>query len=99
MTGEILAAGLDARELRLEVRFLQRDPGLLREADSARDVLEELARHPARLVVLGTRLSDLGLVETVERVRSGPTSAKVSILAVVPALLLIVAWVLLVWVV
>lgn len=85
MVGEILAAGLDARELRLEVRFLQRDPGLLREAASAREALDELARHPARLVVLGTRLSDLGLVETVERVRSGPASTKVSILAVLPA--------------
>jgi CheY-like chemotaxis protein len=85
MEGAILAAGLDARELRLEVRFLQRDPGLLREALHAREVVEELARRPARLVVLGTRLPDLTLVETVERVRSGPTSAKVSILAVIPA--------------
>jgi CheY-like chemotaxis protein len=85
MAGEILTAGLDARELRLEVRFLQRDPGLLREAVSARDVFEELARHPARLVVLGTRLPDHTLVETVERVRSSATSGKVSILAVLPA--------------
>ena len=29
MDGAILAAGLDIRELRLEVRFLKRDPGLV----------------------------------------------------------------------
>jgi len=81
----ILAAGLDGRELRLEVRFLQRDPGLLDEVDHAYDLVEEVARRQSRLVVLGTKLPDLSLVEAIERLRQGPASARLSILAVIPA--------------
>ena len=60
--GTILVAGLDVRELRLEVRFLQRDPGLVQEVFFARELFDALARGPARLVVLGPRLPDLPLV-------------------------------------
>ncbi len=42
MTGCILAAGIDARELRLEVRFLQRAPDLVQEALSARELFDAL---------------------------------------------------------
>ena len=40
MSGRILVAGLDGRELRLEVRFLQRDPELVTEALSARELFD-----------------------------------------------------------
>ena len=51
MDGAILAAGLDIRELRLEVRFLKRDPGLVQDALTADELFDALARGPARLVV------------------------------------------------
>jgi CheY-like chemotaxis protein len=85
MRGIILAGGIDVRELRLEVRFLQRDPELVQEVFLARDLLDAVAKGPARLVVLGTRLPDLGLDETIQRIREGPASGRVSILAVIPA--------------
>jgi len=85
MEGSILAAGLDVRELRLEVRFLQRDPELLREVVYAHELLETVARGPSRLVVLGTRMPDMSLVEAIAGVRQGPASGRVSILAVIPA--------------
>jgi CheY-like chemotaxis protein len=85
MSGRILVAGVDARELRLEVRFLQREPDLVQETLSARELLDELAKDSARLVVLGPRLPDVPLVETIQRIREGPASRRVSILVMVPA--------------
>jgi hypothetical protein len=84
MKGAILAVGIDVRELRLEVRFLQRDPELVEEVFFARELFDRLAKGPARLVVLGTRLPDLGLEETIQGVRQGPASGRVSILVVIP---------------
>ena len=80
MSGRILTAGVDARELRLEVRFLQREPDLVQEALSARELFDELTRDGAQLVVLGPRLPDVPLVETIQRIREGPASRRVSIL-------------------
>lgn len=85
MDPSVLVAGLDVRELQLEVRFLQREPGLLRGVAGGRELIEEVARGPARLVVLGTRLPDLPLVEAIEALRRGPASGRVSILTVIPA--------------
>jgi CheY-like chemotaxis protein len=85
MQGRILAAGVDARELRLEVRFLQRAPDLVQEVLSARELYDALTREGALLVVLGPRLPDVPLVETIERIRQGPASRRVSILAMIPA--------------
>jgi CheY-like chemotaxis protein len=85
MKGTILAAGLDIRELRLEVRFLERDPDLVQETTSAEELLETLIRGPARLVVLGTKLTDLTLEETIKRIRQGPATGRVSILVLIPA--------------
>jgi hypothetical protein len=85
MDGAILAAGLDIRELRLEVRFLKRDPGLVQEAASAEELFDALARGPARLVVLGTKVPDLPLEDLIEGVRKGPASERVSVLVLIPA--------------
>lgn len=84
MDGTILAAGLDIRELRLEVRFLKRDPELVQEAKTGQELLDTVTRGPARLVVLGTRLSDIPLDEAIERIRTSPASARVSILVLIP---------------
>jgi CheY-like chemotaxis protein len=85
MDGAILASGLDIRELRLEVRFLKRDPGLVQDAPSAEDLFDALARGPARLVVLGTNVPDLPIEELIERIRKEPASERVSILVLIPA--------------
>jgi CheY-like chemotaxis protein len=84
MSGRIVAAGIDARELRLEVRFLKREPDLVEEALSPRELFDALARDGARLVVIGPRLPDVPLVETIQRIRAGPQSRRVSILAMIP---------------
>jgi CheY-like chemotaxis protein len=85
MTGRILTAGIDARELRLEVRFLQRAPQLVEEALSARELFDALAREGAALVVLGPRLPDVPIAEAIQKIRAGSTSRHVSILAMIPA--------------
>ena len=83
MPGRILTAGVDARELRREVRFLQRAPDLLQEAASESELFEALARDSYSLVVLGSLLPDVKLAETIRRIREGTGSRRVSILAMV----------------
>jgi CheY-like chemotaxis protein len=83
MPGRILTAGVDARELRLEVRFLQRAPDLLQEAASESELFEALARDSYSLVVLGSLPPDVKLAETIRRIREGTGSRRVSILAMV----------------
>jgi CheY-like chemotaxis protein len=85
MADRILTAGLDGRELRLEVRFLQRDPELVLEAHSVRELFDALAREGAAVVVLGPRLADVPLVEAIQRIREVPHSRRVSILVMLPA--------------
>jgi CheY-like chemotaxis protein len=85
MEGRILVAGLDGRELRLEVRFLQRDPELVQEALSARELFDSVARDGAALVVLGPRLPDAPIAEAIRRLREGPAGLRTSILVVIPA--------------
>jgi CheY-like chemotaxis protein len=85
MTGRILTAGIDARELRLEVRFLQREPDLVLEVPTAEELLEALARDAAQLVVLGPRLPDVPLEETIQRIRESSSSRHASILVMIPA--------------
>ena len=85
MDGTILTAGLDIRELRLEVRFLKRDPELVEEATSGQALLDTVTRGPAQLVVLGTNLYDMPLPEMIEAIRKGPASERVSILVLIPA--------------
>jgi CheY-like chemotaxis protein len=85
VAGRILTAGVDPRELRLEVRFLQRSPDLVAEVASARELLDELARGGVALVVLGTRIPDQPLEATIRQIRAGGASRRVSILVMIPA--------------
>src|SRR6185295_16527720 len=83
MPGRILTAGTDPKELRLEVRFLQRGPDLLQEAASAAELFDALARDSFSLLVLGSLLPALPMFETIQRIRAGSGSRRVSILAMV----------------
>ncbi|MGE5126017.1 MAG: PilZ domain-containing protein [Betaproteobacteria bacterium] len=83
MPGRVFAAGLDARELRLEVPFLQREPGLLFEAATGGELLQAVERFVPELVVVGTRLVDETAVEVVKRLRAAADGRRLSILAVV----------------
>ncbi len=85
MEGRVLAAGLDGRELQLEVRFLQREPEQVKEVLSAGELFDAVARDGAALVVLGPRLPDLPMVETIRHLREGTDGPRTSILAVIPA--------------
>jgi len=85
MEDRILVAGIDARELQLEVRFLKRDPERVREVGSLGELLEVLDADGAALVVLGPRLPDAAMVDAIQRVRNREGGPRVSILAVVPA--------------
>ena len=85
MEGRILVAGLDGRELRLEVRFLQRDPDRVQDVGSGRELFDAVAQNGASLVVLGPRLPDLPMVEAIRRLREEKTGPRTSILAVIPA--------------
>jgi PilZ domain len=67
------------------VRFLQRDPEMVKEALSARELLDSVASDGAALVVLGPRLADLPMAETIQCLREGKEGLRTSILAVIPA--------------
>jgi len=83
--GRILVAGLDVRELTLEVRFLQRDPELVRGLASAQELTEALAGPEGQLVVLGPRLEDAPLEDAVRRAREAAAGRALSILVLIPA--------------
>jgi CheY-like chemotaxis protein len=84
MEGRILVAGLDGRELRLEARFLQRDPERVQDVGSVGELLEAVERDGASLVVLGPRLPDVPMAEAIRRLRGQKGGPRTSILAVVP---------------
>jgi PilZ domain len=81
--GKVLVAGIDARELMLEVRFLHREPDLVQALDSVEELLEVLT-GAGQLVVLGPRLPDGPLEEAVRRVREGSVDPRLSILVLIP---------------
>jgi len=85
MEGRILVAGLDGRELRLEVRFLQRDPGRVQDVGSVGELLEAVEKDGAALVVLGSRLPDVPMEEAIRQLRGRQGGPGTSILAVLPA--------------
>ncbi|HXK09068.1 MAG TPA: PilZ domain-containing protein [Vicinamibacteria bacterium] len=85
MESRILAAGLDGRQLELEVRFLQRARQHVYEARTAEELFETMAREAVDLVVLGPHLPDLALVEVIRRIREEAGGRRVSILVVIPA--------------
>jgi CheY-like chemotaxis protein len=85
MPPPVLFAGLDGRSLVLEAPILKRDGHVIEEAASARVLVNGLAKSRARLVVLGPRIPDLSLPETIRRIRSSPLTKHISILALIPA--------------
>jgi CheY-like chemotaxis protein len=84
MENRILVTGLDARELRLEVRFLQRDPERVQELGSVGELVEAVETNGASLVVLGAHLPDVPMADAIRHLR-GLRTGPHSILAVVPA--------------
>jgi DNA-binding response OmpR family regulator len=85
MAPPILVAGLDGRSLLLEAPVLQREKHIVEERPSARDLLDGVAPTGARLVVLGPRLDDLSLADTIRKIRTASATRHVSILALIPA--------------
>jgi CheY-like chemotaxis protein len=85
MAATIVVVGLDSRSLFLEAPVLLRDRAMLEEKASARELLDGLAREAGRLVILGTHIPDVDVAEAIRRIRSLPSTRRVSILAVVPA--------------
>ncbi len=86
MLPPILVAGLDGRSLLLEAPLLRREGYPVEELPSAHDLFAVLASQGAcRLVVLGPRLPDLNLAESIRRIRSSPLTRHVSVLAILPA--------------
>lgn len=79
----MFAAGLDARELRLEVPFLQREAGLVYQAATGGELLKAVERAVPDLVVLGTRLVDETAASLLRRLRASSACRGLSILAVV----------------
>jgi CheY-like chemotaxis protein len=67
------------------VRFLQREPELLREARSVEELLDAVSGDGAVLFVLGPGLPGTPLVEAIRRIREDPTGRGASILALIPA--------------
>jgi hypothetical protein len=84
MRPTILTGGVDVRDLRLEVRFLQREPELVRGVASADELVEGVADPAVALVVLGPVGGAWPTAELVRRIRGGEAGRRVSILAVVP---------------
>ena len=85
MPSTLIAAGLDPVSLFLEAPFLKRDRHVVEERAYARDLLQDMVRINARVVVLGPRLPDLGVPETIRRIRASPVTRAVSILVLLPA--------------
>src|SRR5688500_15082826 len=85
MPSRLLAAGLDARSLIVAAPVLQRDHHLVQEKASASDLLEDLAGQGAQVVVPGPGLPDLGLGQTIRRIRASEAMRAVSVLVLVPA--------------
>jgi CheY-like chemotaxis protein len=85
MPSRLLVAGLDARSLLLAAPVLQRDHHVVREKGSAAELLAELAGQGAQMVVLGSRLPDLGVPETIRLIRASEATREVSVLALFAA--------------
>ncbi len=81
----IILAGFDSRSLALEAPVLKRRGCRVDERASAAAVLSALGTGEPRMLVLGPRLPDLGLVDLIRRVRSDPETRHVSILVLLPS--------------
>jgi len=84
MPPPVLVSGLDGRSLLLETPVLRRTGHVVDEKPSARALLAALPESGARLVVLGSRLSDLPVPDTIYRIRSSAATRDVSILVLIP---------------
>jgi CheY-like chemotaxis protein len=85
MPSRLLVAGLDARSLILAAPVLQRDHHLVEEKATAGELLEDLAAGGAGLVVLGPRLPDRSLPDTLRAIRASPFTRHISALVLLPA--------------
>jgi CheY-like chemotaxis protein len=85
MPSRLLVAGLDARSLITAAPILQRDHHVVEEKRAAADLLDDLAGQGAQTVVLGTRLPDQGLAETIRLIRGSEATRRVSILVLLGA--------------
>ena len=85
MPSTLLVAGLDARSLLLEAPLLQRERHLVDQRAYARDLLRDLMPMDARLVVLGTDIPDVSLVDAIRRIRASDATRHVSVLALIPS--------------
>jgi CheY-like chemotaxis protein len=85
MPPPILVAGLDARSLILEAPLLLREGHAVEDRPSGRDLLLDIVRRQARLVVLGPEIPDLTVGETIRRIRASPLTRAVSVLVLLPA--------------
>jgi hypothetical protein len=84
MRPRIVAAGVSVAELRLAVRFLQRDAGLAREAGNALELRDALNDPSITLAVLGPGASgDWPPEELVAAIRGSASGGRVSILSIV----------------
>lgn len=84
MRSRIVAAGVSVAELRLAVRFLQREPGLAREAANALELKDALNDPTITLAVLGPGASgDWPPEELVAAIRASAAGGRVSILSIV----------------
>jgi CheY-like chemotaxis protein len=84
LSAQILVSGFDGRRLLLAAPVLLRERDAVEERPTARDLLRSLSRGVGRLVILGHRLPDLPLLETLRRIRSLPATRDVSILVLLP---------------
>jgi CheY-like chemotaxis protein len=85
MPSHLLVAGLDARSLIVAAPVLQRDRHVVREKASAADLLEDLTAAGAQMVVLGAKLPDLRLDETIRLIRASEATRAVSVLVLLAA--------------
>jgi len=76
----VLAAGLDGRSLVLESPVLRRTGHHVEEHPTARSLIEAVATSGSRLVVVGSRLPDLSLVDLLHRLRGTAMTRYVSVL-------------------
>ena len=84
MRPRIVAAGVSVAELRLAVRFLQRDAGLAREAANALELRDALNDPSIGLAVLGPAASgDWPAEELVASIRASHVGGRLSILCIV----------------
>jgi CheY-like chemotaxis protein len=85
MPSRLLVAGLDARSLIVAAPVLQRDRHAVEEKPTAAELLADLAGQGAQMVVLGSKLPDASVSDTVRLIRGSEATRQVSVLVLLPA--------------